>query len=178
MSIQFSGFVKLLFLAAWLAVMVARGQPYSVDHTPLLPDAKLTPGGVMTNVTVEQLCQKGYANVLHGGARNVSAKVHRQVFINYFGRVPDKPGLWEVDHLVIIEIGGDNSISNLWPQTYSTTTTWNARTKDKLENRLAKLVRDELKARGHDAATALLARLQAEVAANWTNAYTRYLGKP
>jgi hypothetical protein len=38
-----------------------------------------------------------------------------------------------VDHLVSLEIGGANTVQNLWPQSYDTTP-WNAHVKDKLEN--------------------------------------------
>ena len=30
---------------------------------PVRPDPKLTPGVTMTSVTVEQICQRGYANI-------------------------------------------------------------------------------------------------------------------
>ena len=87
---------------------------------PLLPDAKLTPGVVLTNVTVEQITQRGYANVLNGGVRHVPDSVKRQVFIEYFGAVPAKPGAYEIDHLISLELGGSNDARNLWPESYTT----------------------------------------------------------
>ncbi len=142
---------------------------------PILPNPKLTPGDTLP-VTVEQLAVKGYANVVNGGVRNVPESLKKQVFIEYFGKVPEKPGAYEVDHLISLEIGGNNSISNLWPQSYSGP--WNARVKDKLENRLAANVRNTLKADGHDAATTLLKGYQQSVSHNWTNLYVFIFGGP
>lgn len=141
---------------------------------PILPDAQLTPGAVFTNVTVEQVCTKGYANVLNGGVRNVPEKVKRQVFTEYFGAVPTNTADYEVDHLISLELGGCNDIKNLWPQSYKTEP-WNAHVKDKVEDRMAALLREELKTQGHDAATALMKQFQAEISQNWTNAYQKYV---
>src|ERR1043165_6329979 len=139
------------------------------------PDPKLTPGAVFTNVTVEQITQKGYANVINGGVRNVPDSVRRHVYISYFGKVPEKAGgHYELDHLISLELGGSNDPQNLWPESYRTFP-YEARTKDKLENRMAKLVREELKAHGHDAATSLLKKFQHEIATDWIAAYKKYV---
>ena len=143
---------------------------------PVLPDAKLTPGQTMPGVTVEQLCQKGYANVLNGGARNVPESEKREVFIRYFGKVPSNPGAFEIDHVISIELGGANTISNLFPQSYSGI--WNARVKDRLEDWMAAQVRHSLAEDGHATAAAKLALFQKEISSNWTNAYVKYLGQP
>lgn len=143
---------------------------------PVIPDPKLTPGVIMTNVTVEQICTKGYANIFNGGVRHVPESEKRQVFVAYFGKVPANPAAYEIDHLISLELGGANDIKNLWPQSY--TGPWNARVKDRLENWLAADVRHVLAAQGHDAATARLKLHQQEVAANWTNTYVKYLGQP
>ena len=141
---------------------------------PILPNPALTPGAVFTNVTVEQITQKGYANRLNGGVRKVPESEKKQIFNEYFGLVPTKPGLhYEVDHLISLELGGSNDPKNLWPETYSGK--WGAKTKDKLENRMAKLVRNELKNHGHDAATALLKQFQNEISTNWIVVYPKYI---
>ena len=156
----------------FIAILTATLSLQAAD--PIFPDPKLTPGAVFTNVTVEQITQKGYANVFHGGVRHVPDSEKRQIFIEYFGKVPDRPGLhYEVDHLISLELGGSNDPKNLWPETYSGK--WGAKTKDKLENRMAKLVRDELKKNGHDAATKLLKQFQNEIATNWIAAYPKYI---
>ncbi len=136
---------------------------------PQRPDPHLTPGAV-TNVPVEQILAKGYAKT----ARHVTAATKRQVFLEYFGRVPDHPGQYEIDHLISLELGGSNDIKNLWPQNYLSLP-YNAHIKDKLEDHAAALVRNELKLHGHDAATALLAQIQHEIATDWIAAYHKYV---
>lgn len=136
---------------------------------PQRPDPQLTPG-VVTNVPVEEILAPGYAK----RARHVTAATKRQVFIDYFGRVPALPGQYEIDHLISLELGGANDIKNLWPQSYLSTP-FNAHIKDKLEDHAAALVRNELKLHGHAAATALLQQIQHEIASDWVAAYHKYV---
>jgi hypothetical protein len=73
---------------------------------------------------------------------------------------------YEVDFLITPELGGSATIRNLWPEPYSSRS-WNARTKDLLEQRLHVLVcSGQL-----DLSTA-----QREIATNWVDAYHRYVG--
>jgi hypothetical protein len=66
--------------------------------------------------------------------------------------------------LISLELGGSNSIKNLWPQSYRTKP-WNARVKDRLENRLHELVcSGQL-----DLATA-----QRDIATDWISTYKKY----
>jgi tRNA(Glu) U13 pseudouridine synthase TruD len=74
-------------------------------------------------------------------------------------------GDYEVDLLISLELGGSNSIKNLWPESYRTSP-WNARVKDRLENKLRSLVcSGEL-----DLKTA-----QQAIASNWIEAYQKYV---
>ena len=75
-----------------------------------------------------------------------------------------KPGDYEVDHLISLELGGSNSIKNLWPQSYLTQP-WNAHVKDALENEL----HDEVCSGKVDLATA-----QHDIATDWIAAYKKY----
>jgi hypothetical protein len=97
-----------------------------------LPDPKLTPGATV-NVPLARLCRKGYAT----SVRNVSGPVKKSVFAEY-GLPHIRPGRYEVDHLISLELGGSNDLENLWPQSYSGE--WNAHVKDALEDRLHALV--------------------------------------
>jgi len=136
-----------------------------------LPNSKLTPGEVV-NVPIERLCQKGYVT---SSARNIPETVKRYVFMTYFHSIP-KMGDYEMDHLISLELGGANTIENLWPQSYNTSP-WNAHVKDRLEDHMAEMVHQCLKQSGPAAATALLKRFQHEIATDWIAAYKRYMIK-
>lgn len=159
--------LALIILALCLGfggcVHLASAAPIS---DPILPDSHLTPGVALTNVTVEQICQPGYAK----SVRDVPESEKRQVFIEYFGSVPAQPGNYEIDHLISLELGGSNDIRNLWPQSYQTQP-WNSHVKDKLEDRMAALVRAELQKHGPSAAETLLRQYQQEISKNWIAAY-------
>jgi hypothetical protein len=125
---------------------------------PLLPDPKLTPGATRA-VTVQQISVPGYAH----SVRDVSIDEKKAVYAEYHIRYPG-PGKYEVDHLIPLEIGGSNSIRNLWPQAYFTQP-WNAHVKDDLENKLHDLV---------CSGQVPLATAQQAIAVNWIAAYKEY----
>lgn len=166
--------LKLLLAVLLCCPILAYSQPCSIDHPPILPDLTLSPGAMVTNVPLDKLTQRGYANVIGGGVRHTTQATKRRVFIKYFGRVPDNTSDFEIDHIVSLELGGADEEANLFPQSYKTFQ-WNAHTKDRLENRMAALVRWEYKTNGTEAATVLLHRLQSEILTNWTNAFGKYL---
>ena len=124
---------------------------------PILPDSRLTPGATLP-VTVAQIAQHGYSRHV----RDVSEATKLSVYAEY--HITPAKGQYEVDHLISLELGGSNSVSNLWPEAYHTRP-WNARVKDKLENRLHELVcsgRLNLSTAQHAEAT------------NWIAAYQKY----
>ena len=75
-------------------------------------------------------------------------------------KLKNTPGAYEVDHLISIELGGSNDVTNLWPQSYSTV--WNAHVKDQLENELHREV-------CHNRISLLTA--QTEIRTNWVRSY-------
>ena len=99
------------------------------NNSPILPDATKTPGDTL-EVTKADICVRGYSK----NVRNVPTSVKNQVYASY-GITHRSPGEYEVDHLISLELGGSNSVRNLWPQSYKTSP-WNAHVKDALENRL------------------------------------------
>jgi hypothetical protein len=90
------------------------------------PDTHCTPGVAAASVTAPDVCTPGYS----GRVRNVSTRTKNRVYLNY-GIRSHKSGAYEVDHLISLELGGSNSIKNLWPEKQP-----GARDKDKLENSL------------------------------------------
>ena len=103
-------FAFLLFLARAILAQ----QP-----TPILPDPKLTPGDTF-DVTAQDVCVPGYAKKV----RAVPAWLKRQAYTEY-GITQYKTGNYEVDHLILLSLGGSNSIRNLWPQS-TKTSPWNS----------------------------------------------------
>ncbi len=138
---------------------------------PLVPDARLTPGLVdSTNTAV--VCAPGYA----GRARNVTLATKRVVYASYkmtpaghFRTSAAGVRVWhsdfEVDHLVSLQLGGSNDPANLWIQSYRTKT-YNASSKDALENRLHWLVCHH---------RIPLVEAQRAIRVNWIAAYETYL---
>lgn len=98
----------------------------------LLPNPHLTPGAVRTT-NITDLCPHAYTATVR---KELKASTKREVFRRY--RVTPTRGAYEVDHLVSLELGGSNDISNLWPQAYHGR--FNAHDKDALENQLHALV--------------------------------------
>ena len=96
------------------------------------PDTHCTPGVAARGVTADDVCTPGYA----GRVRNVSSRTKNRVYLNY-GIRRHKSGAYEVDHLISLELGGSNSIKNLWPEKQP-----GARDKDKLENSLHEQICD------------------------------------
>jgi len=97
-------------------------------HLPL-QDQACTPGAVFAKATKVQICVPGYSR----GVRHVSSSTKRRVYAEY-GIASRKPFEYEVDHLVSLELGGSNSIANLWPEPASPTPGFHQ--KDTVENYL------------------------------------------
>ena len=124
---------------------------------PMLPDPKITPGDVL-EVGVRDIAVPGYSKKV----RNVSSSVKKKAYLEY-GITKRLPGEYEVDHLISLQLGGSNSLRNLWPQSYQTQP-WNAYIKDALEN--------ELHARVVDGSMDLKTA-QRMIATNWIAAYQK-----
>ena len=129
---------------------------------PIRPDPQLTPGAVLTTDTAA-ICQPGYSK----SVRHVTPETRRRVYAEY-GIKRHPRGVYEVDHLISLELGGSNSIRNLWPESFRTQP-WNARVKDQLENFLHAEV---------CAGRIPIEQAQREIAQDWIAAYQKYLGEP
>jgi hypothetical protein len=121
------------------------------------PNPKLTPGDAL-NVTADDLCKPGHAEI----EGTISVQLKSQVFDRY-GIRGDLIG-YNVDRLIPPELGGSNSLKNLWPQPLAGE--WTYHMKNRLERRLRKLV----------CSGALDVKIaQQEIAADWIGAYKKYL---
>ncbi len=139
----------------------ATAGPSDPSHSAHLPDPSLTPGDTL-DVTASDICVSGYS----AKVRDVPQSVKDQAYAEY-GITSHAPGSYEVDHLISLELGGSNSLKNLWPEPYFGD--WNAHVKDKLENKLHALVCDgqlDLKS------------AQQQEATDWMSAYVKYIGQP
>jgi hypothetical protein len=127
-----------------------------------LPNPRLTPGETFAGVTVAQICTPGYSS----SVRHVEHQQYVDVYAAYGVPYPEPAGTYELDHLIPLELGGDNADANLWPEPASPTPGFHQ--KDDLENRMHELVCSGQLALGE---------AQVEIASNWYAAYRRYLGQ-
>lgn len=150
--------MRALLLTLLLALSLA-GKAQAQDRH-YKPSPRLTPGDAL-DVTADDLCKPRHAEI----EGNISVRVKGQVFDRY-GIRGDLIG-HNVDHLIPPELGGSNSLKNLWPQPLAGE--WAYQMKNRLERRLRKLV----------CSGALdLKSAQQEIATDWIEAYKKYLGAP
>jgi hypothetical protein len=120
-----------------------------------LQDPACTPGDIIKTATKAEICAPGYA----GKVRNVPQSVKNLAYSSY-GILSHKTGTYEVDHLVSLEIGGSNDISNLWPEIATPKPGFHE--KDKVENYLhAQLCKGAM----------TLNQVQVAIATNWLAIY-------
>jgi hypothetical protein len=114
---------------------------------------------VVATTNVDRVCTPGYT----GRVRNVSQRTKDSVYHRY-GIRRHSTGQYEVDHIIPLDLGGSNSIRNLFPEAANPTPGFHQ--KDRLENRLHSLVCSG----GLGIRTA-----QKAIARNWVTAYKRYV---
>jgi len=112
-------------------------------------------------VTTSDVCVHGYSKKV----RDVPIAVKKDVYSEY--GVTYVRGQDEVDHLVSLELGGSNSVKNLWPEPYNDRSGWSARVKDEEEDKLHELV---------CAGKLPLKEAQEDIATDWIAAYKRDIG--
>lgn len=125
-----------------------------------LPDARCTPGARFKNADRAHICKSGYS----ASVRNVSQKLKAKVYAEYkISRHSAKT--YEVDHLVPLELGGSNSIANLFPEAARPRPGFHE--KDRLENK----THDQVCANARP-----LRATQRSIARDWTVLYKVYFG--
>ena len=108
--------------------------PFRYEHGQPLNNLAVTPGTVF-NVGVATICTPGYS----ASVRDVPESEKTRVYLEY-GITHHVSGQYEVDHLISLELGGNNAISNLWPELNDRPSDGYLNSKDILENRLHALV--------------------------------------
>lgn len=122
-----------------------------------LQDKECTPGAILAGATASKICVQGYSK----SVRNVPVSEKTQVYSSY-GIARHTAGQYEVDHLVSLELGGSNDISNLWPELASPKPGFHE--KDKVENYLhAQVCNGKIS----------LKTAQIEIATNWLDVYNK-----
>ena len=127
------------------------------------------PGAISTAVTQDNIattiCVSGYTATIRPPSSYTTSLKTKQM--KAFG-LTGKPGDYEEDHLISLEIGGNpTDPNNLWPEPYDGST--GADKKDQLENKLHKLVCNK---------TITLKEAQSAIATNWISNYDKYMNKP
>lgn len=125
-----------------------------------LPNLKFTPGEAFAGVTAAEVCTSGWAS----SHRNVASAQYREVYAEYGIPYPEPSGTYELDHLIPLELGGDNANANLWPEAAAPPPGFHQ--KDLLEDALHTLV---------CAGSMSLGEAQHGFAADWYAAYVKYV---
>ncbi|HWE49222.1 MAG TPA: zf-HC2 domain-containing protein [Bryobacteraceae bacterium] len=147
-------------IAASIVALIFSASVFRMPGDLSKPKNALTPGETRA-VTIDDVCR---LQKPHEETRPlyVPVSLQQKVFSEY-GIRDARPSAYEVDYLITPELGGADSIRNLWPEPYSIV--WNARVKDELEDRLHDLVCEGKL----DLATA-----QREISTDWIAAYKKY----
>jgi hypothetical protein len=128
---------------------------YRHYHGAPLNDVALTPGSIF-HVTLAAICTSGYSSRV----RDVPESEKARVYASY-GITHRAPGQYEIDHLISLELGGSNAVSNLWPEPNDHPRGY-LNSKDILENRLHDMV---------CSGQLSLSVAQARIASNWVALY-------
>ena len=127
--------MKTLFLTGLLLLTGTAVGQYRTDGPAVLNNLTLTPGAVGTTPQTE-LCSPSFHT---GTVRNVTESTKYKVCAEYGIAKTDCVGTkYEIDHLISLELGGANDITNLWPQPYFPKP--GAKEKDTVENWLHRQV--------------------------------------
>jgi hypothetical protein len=116
----------------------------------MLPDRKLTPGAIARR---------------DKDRNGVTEEMERKVFDRYHIAWRRRPE-FKVDHLIPVELGGADTVENLWPQSLFTRP-YNAQRKELLTQRLlARIAAGQM----------TLAQAQKEISEDWIACFVDHLG--
>jgi hypothetical protein len=144
---------------------VVTGLPYPAKCTAQgkLPDPACTPGSVnpaVTQATIhDTICKPGWTATVRPPASNTGPV--KKAAMKAYGLASSSSGTTELDHLVPLELGASDDVTNLWPEPSDIPNDGFRNTKDTVENRLRAAVCD---------GSVTLPAAQAAIAADWTTA--------
>lgn len=126
-----------------------------------LPDPACTPGAVDPAVTQDNLgstiCKAGYTVTVRAPASDTDKT--KALSLAQYGQT--RASTTEYDHLISLQLGGTNAVSNLWPEPNRAGATGTTNPKDAIETRLNRAV---------CAHKVTLAAAQKAIATNWVTA--------
>ena len=153
-------------VAALLLIAVTWRQAYrplqdrmaAYEETGPEPNRALTPGSA-SPIAFAELCSLKDDDLDPA----VSPEKQRAVFQAY-GMGEEKARAYQVDYLINPQLGGNDTLENLWPEPYHATV-WNASAKDALETKLHGMVCGQ---------QISLEEAQHDLSTDWIAAYKKY----
>ncbi len=128
------------------------------------PDRRCSPGAYYSKLTKSVICSSTFRT---SNYRNVPIS-EKHADEQEYGLAPRPYGsTLEIDHIVSLELGGSNSVANLFPEEAGPSPGYHV--KDKLENKLHDLV---------CSGRISLRSAQQQIAANWLALYEKVFGSP
>lgn len=98
-------------------------------------DRRCSPGRI-TTASASEICVVGYAREHRNVSQETKARVYLLYGITHRGLYGHQGG-YEIDHIVPLELGGSNEITNLYPEPYPAYVS-----KDRMENFMHDMVCD------------------------------------
>jgi len=136
-----------LFLASLLSLFFAA---HSNPQESLVPESRLTPGRVAASATDRQ---------------GVTVEMEQKVLQRY--RIPwQRRREFKIDHLIPLELGGADTVDNLWPQRLRAKPYGPDRKELLAEVLLTKIARKQM----------TLAQAQEEIRRDWIDAFIDHFG--
>ena len=160
----------ILFLSIVATTMCGYNALAAQSNDWVLPNAKVTPGVVNSNVTKDNIkstiCVSGWTATIRpkvsytNNLKKLQLGTTYKTFTLTYGTDMSK---YEEDHLISLELGGNpNDPKNLWPEPWDGN---NAHMKDVIETKLKKMV---------CVGQITLSDAQKAISTNWVKAYNKY----
>jgi hypothetical protein len=152
-------------LLAALALSAALASPAYANEPPAIasPDPTLTPGAMRTD-KLGEICFEKTSQFRHWDPARSAL-----IFESYHIAPADRMA-YNLDHLLPLELGGADTVANIWPQPRrSLAGEWDDTRKDELEHRLHALVYS---------GQVDVDEAQKAIMDDWSAAYRKFVGEP